>query len=196
MPQKRPPRNCRTERGVTSSNSSKPVACSRRKLPTALNATPKASAPATRVCPRRELGESKSLSRTNSASSTTANQPHLVNRAVQEYSWSQAIGLRSSVRLVFQRKKARQKSEFEKIFTQRGCSRAADSSCHVAFSRLMLARRIKTNSINEQEMLVPTNHASPPNIVEPLQAAKMSRWCPKLEIAASPKAQSSASTIT
>src|ERR1019366_6972355 len=188
MPQKRPPRNCRTERGVTSSNSSKPVACSRRKLPTALNATPKASAPATRVCPRRELGESKSLSRTNSASSTAANHPHLVKRAVHEYSWSQAIGLRSSVRLVFQRKKARQKSDVEKSFTQRGCSGAADSSCHVACNRLTLAESIKANKPREPAMPPPTYPASHPSSNGLPGITEASRTFPKIEMAASPKA--------
>src|SRR6185436_847593 len=94
----------------------------------------------------------QSVITTRSAKRKRENHPHFVKRAVHEYSCSQAIGLRSRVRLLSQRKASRQNSELENSSTQRGCSGAAASSCQVLRNPRALTPRtdIKRKRVNNR----------------------------------------------
>src|ERR1051326_8169979 len=112
--------SCHSRSGVTSKSSSEPASCSRRKLAAEANAIAPVRAHITFRGPN------------TSPTIATSSQPHLVSRAVQEYSCSQAIGFRSRVRAVSHRKTCRQNCEFEKLRVHRGCGGSTISRCQLS----------------------------------------------------------------
>ena len=157
MPQRRPSRSWRAEMGVTRRISNRPASRSRRKLPAALKATPRAKAVVNIGCQPVVRPVNKSPAKTNSATSIARHQPHLVNRAVHEYSCNQLMGLRPRARARFQWNTLCQKSDVAKNATQRGCAWAASSCCQVACKRRKLWFRTQANSPRQTKPRTPTS---------------------------------------